>query len=290
MNFTGFLTSLLSVLKSISIMDLLDMGIIAALIYYVLKSLKHTRLFELLRWVVIVFLLYILATQLRLKTVSWLIERLMSVAFISFLVVFQPELRRTIEQLGSGKIFEFSLFRRTAPEEREVDRLRKAIAAVCDGVERMSEKQTGALIVMEKFSSLQEIKPSGTPINADVTPEIIGTIFYEGTPLHDGAMIIHDGKITYAGCVLPLSDNLEISKDLGTRHRAALGLSEISDAIMLVVSEETGIISIAQKGEIVRGLDREGLYNILNMEFVDPILAAKNGGKGLFRRKEIEKR
>ncbi len=291
MNFATFLPNLLSVLRSISIADILDVAIITVIAYYILKTLKNTRLFRLLKWVAVVFLVYILATQLRMRTISWLIENLMNVAFITLLVVFQPELRRSLEQLGTTEFFKFSVFRRSSAEDVEVDRLRKSIAAICDGVERMSEKQTGALIVMEKFSSLHEIKLSGTRVDADITPELIATIFYEGSPLHDGAMIIHDGRITHAGCVLPLSDNLEISKEMGTRHRAALGLSEQTDAIVLVVSEETGIISYAQRGNLVRGLDREKLYKLLDDEFVKPIReAGRSTGKGLFRRKTDEER
>ena len=143
---------------------------------------------------------------------------------------------------------------------------------ICDAVERMSEKQTGALIVMENFTSIDSVKHTGTAINADISPELIGTIFYNGSPLHDGAMIIHNGRITNAGCVLPLSDNLEISKEMGTRHRAALGISEVSDAIALVVSEETGNISYAKNGILMPNKDRQSLYEMLNSEFVQPVI------------------
>ncbi|MEG1783156.1 MAG: DNA integrity scanning protein DisA nucleotide-binding domain protein, partial [Oscillospiraceae bacterium] len=180
--------------------------------------------------------------------------------------------------------------KKNTPEEVEAERLQKAIAAICDGTERMSEKQTGALMVMEKFTSLDAIQRSGTTINSDISPELIGTIFYDGSPLHDGAVIIQDGKIISAGCVLPLSDNLEISKDMGTRHRAALGLSEVSDALILVVSEETGIISVAKNGVLVRNLDRQTLYHMLTKEFVQPILDAgdKSRPSAFFRRKKNE--
>ena len=138
----------------------------------------------------------------------------------------------------------------------------------------MSESQTGALIVMERFSNLSEIKRSGTVINADITSEILGTIFYEGSPLHDGAVVIDNNRVASAGCVLPLSDNLEISKDMGTRHRAALGLSENCDAVIVVVSEETGIISVAKSSVLIRNLNRQSLYNMLSKEFIDPIINA----------------
>jgi diadenylate cyclase len=289
MNFTVFFTSLLSVLRSISLSDILDVAIITVVVYYILKTLKRTRMLQILKAVGIVFRVYVLSTQLKMRTISWLIENLLSVAFITLLVVFRPEIRRSLEQLAFSDIFSFSLFRKNDVEGTEAERLRKAIAAICDGVEHMREEKTGALIVMEKFSRLENIKPSGTAVNRDITPELIGTIFYEGSPLHDGAMIIQNGRITYAGCVLPLSGNLEISKELGTRHRAALGLSEVSDAIILVVSEETGVISYAQHGRLVRRLDRESLYNVLDKEFVKPIEdAGMSKGKISFGRSTDE--
>ncbi|MBR2502915.1 MAG: DNA integrity scanning protein DisA nucleotide-binding domain protein, partial [Oscillospiraceae bacterium] len=154
----------------------------------------------------------------------------------------------------------------------------------------MSESRTGALIVMERFSNLSEIKRGGTVVNADITPELIGTIFYEGSPLHDGAMVVEDNRIAAAGCVLPLSDNFEISKDMGTRHRAALGLSETCDAVIVVVSEETGIISIAKNAVLIRNLNRQSLYNLLSKEFVDPVVNASEKAQAkLGKEKKNEK-
>jgi len=288
MNISGILSSLLSVLRTISISDIIDVAIITVIVYYVLNLLRKTKAMQLVRIVVIIFFGYIVATQYQLRTVAFLIESLMQVAFIAALVIFQPELRRMLEQVGSTDILSLNFLRRKTPEEIEVERLQKAIVAICDGMERMSEKQTGALIVMENFSNLEGVKTSGTPVNADITPELIGTIFYDGSPLHDGAVIIYDGRITTAGCVLPLSDNLEISKEMGTRHRAALGISEVSDAIALVVSEETGTISYAKGGELKRYQDRQSLYEMLTEEFIRPIeeSALESTSKNLFRRKE----
>ena len=145
---------------------------------------------------------------------------------------------------------------------------------------------TGALIVLERGSNLSEIIRTGTAINADVNPEILGTIFYEGTPLHDGAVVVRDGTLKAAGCVLPLSDNLEIGKDMGTRHRAALGMSENSDAVVVVVSEETGIISLAKNGVLIRRLDRQNLFNLLEGDMVPPAVEEK---KRPFWRRKHEK-
>ena len=291
MNFSGLASSFFSVIRTIGVSDIIDVAIITFVIFYVLRLLKKTKAIRLLRGVVLIFVGYIIATQFQLKTVSFLIESLLQVGLIALLVVFQPELRRALEQVGSANIPALNFFRKRTAEEIEVDRLHKAIAAICDGIERMSEKQTGALIVMENFSNLEAIKSTGTYVNADITPELIGTIFYDGSPLHDGAVIIHNGRIISAGCVLPLSDNFEISKEMGTRHRAALGLSEVSDAIALVVSEETGTISYAKNGVLTRHQNRQSIYNMLNKEFVQPILdAADSSSTNRFlRRKDNEK-
>ncbi len=283
--------SLISVLHSISLVDVLDVVIVTLIFYSVLNMFKKTRAFQVIAGLILFFIVYILAVQIKLKTLTFLIESLMQVGFIALIIVFQPELRRALEQAGNAGLSSIGFLVKKTAEQEEAEKLRKAIAAICDGVERMSEEETGALIVMEKFIGLSRITNTGTPVNSDITSEIIGTIFYEGTPLHDGAMVIHDGRITHAGCLLPLSDNLEISKDLGTRHRAALGLSEVSDAIILVVSEETGIISYAKNGVITRNMDRQSLYEVLDTEFIKPIMDAeeKNRRTGIFRRRKNEK-
>ena len=291
MSFTDIVSRLLNILQSISISDVLDIAIISVIVYYVLNMFKKTRAYQLLTGLVVFFVAYILASYWELKTLKFLIDNMLQVGLIALLVVFQPELRRALEQMGGNLNFlSRNFLRKRTYEEVEIEHLRKAIAAICDGVERMSEKQTGALIVMEKFTRLDSVKQTGTAVNADITPELIGTIFYDGSPLHDGAVIIHEGRITHAGCVLPLSDNLEISKEMGTRHRAALGISEVSDVIALVVSEETGTISYAKDGVLRRHQDRHLLYEMLTKEFVQPILDAqeRNIYNGALRRRNDE--
>lgn len=162
-----------------------------------------------------------------------------------------------------------------------------ACLAICDAAEQLSDTNTGALIVLERNSNLSEIIRTGTPLNGDVNREMLGTIFYEGTPLHDGAVVVRDGMLKAAGCVLPLSDNLEIGKDMGTRHRAALGMSENSDAVVVVVSEETGIISLAKNGVLIRRLDRQNLFNLLQEDLVPP--EQETTQKQSFWRKKNEK-
>ena len=287
MNFSGLISSFSSVMKTISLADIIDVAIVSWFVHYLLTLLRQHKGMSFVKIGTGIFLVYIFASQYHLRTVTFLIESLMQVAFIAALVIFQPELRKLVEQATNGMLFDIKFLRRKTLEDKEIERLQKAIVAICDGMERMSEKQTGALIVMEKFSSLELIKGSGTAINADITPELIGTIFYDGSPLHDGAVIIHDGRITTAGCVLPLSDNAEISKELGTRHRAALGISEETDAIALVVSEETGTISYAIKGKFKRDVDRQGLYEMLTEHFITPVseAAEETGPRGFFRRR-----
>ena len=154
---------------------------------------------------------------------------------------------------------------------------RSAIIAICDAAERFSETKTGALIVLERRTDLSEIERTGTPVDCEVNPEVLGTIFYEGTPLHDGAAIIEDGRIKAAGCELPLSNNLDLGKDMGTRHRACLGIAENSDAIAIVVSEETGIISMAKNGVLIRHFDRQTLYTRLVDEMIPKEAASDKG-------------
>lgn len=290
MNISNAIVSFFSIVQTIEIWDIVDVFIVTMLIYQVLILVKQTRAAQLLKGIVVMFVVYIFSKQLGLKTLDFLLTNLLQFGFIAVVVVFQPELRRALEQMGRSSIFSLSVFQKKTAEEEEVEIIRKSITAICDGVKRMSEKQIGALIVMERFSSLSEIKRSGTVVNAELTPEIIGTIFYDGTPLHDGAVVVSDNRVACAGCLLPLSDNLEISKDMGTRHRAALGLSESSDAIIIVVSEETGTVSLAKNSVLIRNLDRQSLYNMLTKEFIEPIInaseKAQNKAQGKTRGKK----
>ena len=274
MDFSSFFTSAISIINTIEIWDIIDVLLMTFIIYQVLMLAKKSRLNQLLKGILLLFVVYIMAVQLGLQTIVFLLNNLLQFGFIAVIVVFQPEIRRMLEQMGRTNIFSLAIFQKKAPEEEEIDELKKTIASICDSAKSMSESHTGALMVMERFSNLGEIKRSGTTVNADITPELIGTIFYEGCPLHDGAMVIENNRIASAGCVLPLSDNFDISKDMGTRHRAALGLSETCDAVIVVVSEETGIISVAKNSVLVRNLNRQSLYNLLSKEFIDPIVNA----------------
>ena len=274
MDLSNVFSSVMGVVNTIEIGDIIDVAIMTFVIYQVIKLAKKSKIAQLLKGVAILAVVYVFAINFGLKTVVFLLNNLFQFGFIAVIVVFQPEIRRFLEQMGRANLFSLALFQKRTAEDVEIEELRRTITAICDSAKKMSDSQTGALIVMERFSNLGEIKRSGTVVNADITPELIGTVFYEGSPLHDGAMVVENNRIAAAGCVLPLSDNFEISKDMGTRHRAALGLSETCDAVIVVVSEETGIISVAKNSVLVRNLNRQTLYNLLSKEFVDPIINA----------------
>ena len=218
--------------------------------------------------IALLILFYGFAVLLDLRTVTWVLNNVVTVAFTAAVVIFQPELRRALERMGQTTVWANRLFGNR--HRSFAARCGSAVVAICDAAEQLSDTRTGALMVLERRNNLDEIIRTGTPMHADVIPEMLGTIFYEGTPLHDGAVVIRDGVIVAAGCVLPLSNNLDMGKDMGTRHRAGLGMSENSDAIVVVVSEETGIISLAKNGVLIRRLDRQNLFNLLQEEVVPP--------------------
>lgn len=214
---------------------------------------------------------YLVAYILNMRTVTWLLNSLLQVGLLTLVVLFQPEIRRGLERMGQTDQWMYKLFNVKGRYYNDTSLKgvwRSAIIAICDAAERFSETKTGALIVLERNTNLSEIVRTGTPVNSAVNLEVLGTIFYEGTPLHDGAAIIENGRIKAAGCVLPLSNNLDLGKDMGTRHRACLGIAENSDAIAIVVSEETGIISMAKNGVLIRHFDRQTLYTRLIDEMI----------------------
>ncbi len=264
-----FFNNVLSNLRTFQLRDLIDILVISFVFYEIFQFARRSRAGQLVRGVVLLIVSFMLAYLFELRTVRWVLNNFLQIGFTAAVVLFQPELRRALERLGQNTNWA-GLFnwRRSDPSLRGV--WQNAVVAICDAAEKLSDTRTGALIVLERNSNLDEIIRTGTPLSANVIPEMLGTIFYEGTPLHDGAVIIRDGRIVSAGCVLPLSNNLEMGKDMGTRHRAGLGMSENSDAIVVVVSEETGIISLAKNGVLIRRLDRQNLFNLLQEEIIPP--------------------
>ena len=269
----GFQESVDAVMSNLRVFnpvrDTIDILIISFVFYQLIVFARKSHAGQLIKGLVLLLAFFALANVLELRTVSWVLNNVLTIGFTAAVIIFQPELRRALERMGQSTGWAGQLFsRRADPSLRGV--WQSAVVAICDAAEQLSDTRTGALMVLERTNNLDEVIRTGTTFNANVIPEVLGTIFYEGTPLHDGAVIIRDGTIVAAGCVLPLSNNLQMGKDMGTRHRAGLGMSENSDAIVIVVSEETGIISMAKNGVLIRRLDRQNLYNMLQEEIIPP--------------------
>lgn len=250
-------------IRTIGFLDILDIIIVALVLYKVYKMLENTRAITLTKGILILLLLTLTTGWLQLHAVNWLLQKTVALLFVALPIVFQPELRRALEHLGEGKFFKRSVM-------LNYEEVRSLITEIDRAVVKLSESKTGALIVLERNMGLNDISSSGIPIDGIVTSELLLNIFVVNTPLHDGATIIRGNRIVASGCVLPLTDNRTLSTELGTRHRAAIGLSEQCDAVIIVVSEETGTISVAESGRIYRHLDSEQLQ-----EYLLPIFAPR---------------
>lgn len=242
-------------LRTIRITDVVDILIVAVVIYYLMKHFRKTRAAQLFKGIAIVLVVTYLAEWLHLNVISFVLGNVIQIGLIALVIIFQPELRRALEHVGRSK------FGRWFTDEKSDHQ--ELVPEVCRAAENMSKTNTGALIVFEKDVALDDLLTGGTFINADITSELLENIFVHNTPLHDGAVIIRDNKIYKAACVLPLSANRDLSKECGTRHRAALGISEQSDCVSLVVSEETGKISVMHKGNMMRNLSSQSLSEFL---------------------------
>ena len=249
--------------KNGSITDLIDIIIIAFIIYHLLRFLRNTSAERLVKGILILMVAQIVASTAHLNTISYVMGRINNLSWMALLIVFQPELRRLLEQIGMGHVTKLLVRRENG--ETEID---FAISQTVLACESMSWSKTGALMVFERNERLDDIMKTGTRIDAEPSAELIKNVFYPKSPLHDGAMILRDGRIHSAGCVLPLSKNLNLSRDLGTRHRSAVGMSENADVVVVVVSEETGTISVAIGGMLKRQLDAETLREILVADLV----------------------
>ena len=239
-------------IPSIGFTDVLEILIISIIVYEVMLWIKTTKAWMLLRGNIVLGLFILVAIILRMDTILFLVKESINVLAIVVVVVFQPELRRALEKIGENNFRKFSsLFDRTHENRRFTNETLSAIVNACY---EMGKVKTGALIVVEQAIYLTEYEATGIELDCKVSRQVLLNIFEHNTPLHDGAVIIRGDRITSATCYLPLSDNMQISKDLGTRHRAALGMSEISDALVIVVSEETGLVSAAFGGNLLRGI------------------------------------
>lgn len=262
------LKALISVIKSITIFDVIDMAILSYLIFKGFKLVRETRAQQLVKGIAIICIGYLVANFLHLKTMTFLLKTFFQWGILALIIMFQPELRRILEKMGRTKVSNFSVF--NAGEENTPEEVwRRAIDAIGEAAQDLSATTTGALIVCERQTRLGEQIDTGTILNCVPSPAVFGNIFFPNTPLHDGAVIMRDGMILAAGCFLPKPQKEElINKQLGSRHRAAIGMSENSDAIVIVVSEETGTISVAEDGELTRGFTKDSLKKLLRARLI----------------------
>lgn len=257
---SGYLSKLS--LPSLGVTDILEIALISFFIYQFMVWIKFTRAYTLLKGILIVLLFILFAYVLKMNTILWIIKNLSTILLTSVVVIFQPELRKMLEQLGQKKIMAsiFPLDAGKEVQERFTDKTINELVKACFD---MGEVRTGALIVIEQNIRLSEYERTGINVDAVLTSQLLINIFEHNTPLHDGAVLVRGNRIVAATCYLPLSDNMELSKQLGTRHRAGVGISEVSDSLTIIVSEETGQVSMAQNGQLSRGLTSAELRSAL---------------------------
>ena len=263
------IVQLQGLVSTIGILYIIDIVVVAYFLYRLYLMLKNTRAATLVKGLLVLVAFMIVCRTLNLHVISWLLEKSMTVIMVALPVVFQPELRRALEQIGRGKLFR----KGSELDEQELEAMLEDVAAA---TKVMSKAKVGALMVFERATGLVERIETGVPIDGLVSSGLIQNIFVKDTPLHDGAVVIRGNRIVAACCLLPLTENRNLSQELGTRHRAAIGISEQSDAMVLVVSEETGAISIARNGELVRYLTVDDVKEILRNAIVQPHVVVKD--------------
>ena len=260
-----FPPKLVGLISTIGLSDILEILLVAIIFYKLYKVIEGTRAITLAKGIFVLFVMnFLCSTLFNLPLLSWLFENFMTWVFVALPIVFQPELRRTLEKLGQGRfIFD------DVPGSLDEEEAKKIIDEIVKASKSLSATKTGALLVIERRMGLNDISDTGIRLDARISAELLGNIFFVNTPLHDGAAIIRGKRLLSAGCLLPLTEKSGLSKELGTRHRAAIGLSEQCDALILVVSEETGTISIAENGRLMRYLNEETLTSLLKPAFMD---------------------
>lgn len=271
----------MKLISSVQWYDILDILVVALILYYCIKLFRQTRAIHLVRGFIFLGLIYFIVSALNMSASSFIFSRLFNDIVIVVVLLFQPEFRHAIESFGRGDFKKFNLFFRSTNMMRE--EYNQGISALVKASANMGDTKTGALIVIEGKSPLGEIISTGSEIDAKISIPIIENIFFPKSPLHDGAMIIRENRVCAAGCILPLTQN-EIGRELGTRHRAAVGISEYSDALVIVVSEETGAISVAHEGKLYRNLTSGKLLEKIT-DFVIGDEEKNNSGKPRRRKK-----
>lgn len=270
--------TLVNTARQFTLKDALDIAIMTLLLYGAIKLVRETRAGQLVKGIVLIIALFLISHYLQLTLLNTLLSAFLQSSFIVVLILFQPEIRKALEQVGQSKVSR-SLASAVGVRERESDRvrMRRAIEGVGEATVILQQMRMGALIVFERHTKLGEIAATGTIVEAEPSGQLIGNIFFNKAPLHDGAMILRDGRIYAAGCILPLTSNSAVQAELGTRHRAALGMSENSDAVVVVVSEETGQISVAISGRLRRDFTRKSLEEYLEQNLIDTTEHSGNG-------------
>lgn len=252
---------LIQIFKNISMRDIADMAIIAFVFYKLYMFISETRAEQLIKGILMLLVATQLSEWLQLHAINWILKNTMTVGVIAILIVFQPELRRALEYIGRTKFLTKSIV------DIEHEEINIMVEEIAEATASLSRQKIGALMVIERNTGLNEVAETGTSINGKISRGLLINIFIPNTPLHDGAVLIRRSQILAAACFLPLTDSNHLSKDLGTRHRAGIGITERSDAIVVIVSEETGAISVAEGGKLTRFLDIKGLKNLLFSSF-----------------------
>ncbi|MCI8354750.1 MAG: diadenylate cyclase CdaA [Lachnospiraceae bacterium] len=258
-------TYLARIPRNIRWVDVVEILIISYLLYHILVWIKNTRAWSLLKGIIVIAAFILVAALFEMKTILWIVENAFSVAIIAVVVILQPELRKALEELGRKNLISSILPFDTAKTSETGRFTDKTINEISKACVEMGKVKTGALIVVEQNQSLAEYERTGIDVDGIVTSQLLINIFEHNTPLHDGAVIVRGDRIISATCYLPLSDNMALSKDLGTRHRAGVGISEVTDSMTVIVSEETGKISVAYEGNLTRSLDGEAVKEKLRL-------------------------
>ena len=282
------INSIFSIFRTIQIRDIVDILAIAILIFGLFKLIRETRAVQLLKGILLLLVLYFISSLCGLTMLSSLLQTFFEASVVIIVIIFQPELRKLLEQMGRNNTYKkyIKIFSKHRKSDEWKKAVKKSIVDAADTSLLFSRSRTGALLVFEREIMLSDIASTGTIIDAETSVALFGNIFFNKAPLHDGASIIRDGKLYAAGCILPLTDNKNVDINLGTRHRAALGISEQSDAVVLVVSEETGVISLAVNGVLLRDFTRDSLIDKLEEflleDYLDDDEKNKEKKKGRF--------
>lgn len=253
-----------SIFSGVGITDVIDILIVAFVIYKLLGFIRETRAAQLIKGLLVLIVLTFVSEVFNFYTINWILRNTMTIGVVALVIIFQPELRRGLEYLGRSKFVPGNF------NQIDKDRAKYITSEFVRAVESFSQTKAGALIIIERETALTDIMETGTIVDAEISAELLGNMFYEGAPLHDGAVIIRGDRLCAAGCVLPLTQNKTLNKELGTRHRAGIGITENSDAIALIVSEETGIISMAIDGKLSRFLDIKTVEKTLLNIYIEP--------------------